>query len=419
MQYDNEKFDLLVRSMMQDAEEPVSPRVWESVSAGLDSRKRRPVFVWIAAGLAAAAALVLGVVLPGTHNSNLPIHIDAVSLVSPGPDAPTPDDGDGMTDLLTPMTADLLADNTAPAAGTPAGRTVRQTGETAGCRSVSPAAVDGPLPAEEEAMTLSVAVQEETAGYQDREENRYATAAALRDDTADDADGMQGDPFARMEWEDAHERQAVRVSVAFGGSMESNGDPSTPSSFQALRAPANQKISHTVIEQTGVTSIYAIPVSAGLNVRIGTGGRWAFGTGLTWTMLQRNFYGNFRQNGSEPVYSEIHNTLHYVGIPVNAYYSLLQGSRLSLYGFAGGSVEKAVSNQFRAIGHSELVHKESVNGVQFSVAAGFGVQFQLASRLGLYIDPSLRWYVPGSQPRSIRTQQPLMMDFEVGLRFDI
>ena len=36
-----------------------------------------------------------------------------------------------------------------------------------------------------------------------------------------------------------------------------------------------------------------------------------------------------------------------------------------------------------------------------------------------YVDPSLRWYIPGNQPKSIRTQQPLMMNFEVGLRFDL
>ena len=401
MQNDNEKFDLLVRSLMQDAEEPVSPRVWEGVSAGLDSRKRRPVFVWYAAGLAAAAALVLGVVLSGTHNSNLPIHIDNVALVPSVPeDKISPGEGFGRVDIDAP--ARLLAENTVPAA-------------------VPAAAAD--RPGTVEALLSASRPEEETVREPDREEAGRSAAPAVRNSRNDRNDteasaGDQADPFARLQWEDEQERQGVRVAVSFGGSMESNGNPKAPG-IQAMRAPANQKLTHTIIQQTGATSAYAIPVSAGLNVRIGTGGRWSFGTGLSWTLLQRSFYGTFRENDQTPVYSEIHHTLHYVGIPVNAYYTMLQGGQVGLYGFAGGSVEKALSSRFRDTGGHGLFYKESVDGVQFSLNAGFGVQFRLADRLGLYVDPSLRWYIPGNQPKSIRTQQPLMMNFEVGLRFDL
>ena len=424
MQNDNEKFDLLVRSMMQDAEEAVSPRVWEGVSAGLVSRKRRRVLLWSAAGLAAAAALVLSVVLPGTHNSNLPNHIDVVSLAVPGPDDSCPDgNGDETTDFATG--AGLLADNAGGRAGGP-------TGETAVIRSVSPAETVVSAPAEDAGASGLLASEAEdipgsfasedspgSAAVQ-TEYDRPVTALRNEPETAGkEPEEAWEDPFARMEREDARQREAVRISVGFGGSMESNSNPDALNGIQMMRAPANQKRTHTVIEQTGATSAYAIPVSAGLNVRIGLGNRWAVGTGVNWTLLQRNFYGSFRENGKAPVYSEINNTLHYIGIPVNAYYSMLQGGRLGLYAFAGGSVEKALSNRFRTLDSNDLFYKESVDGVQFSVAAGFGLQFRLADHLGLYVDPSLRWYIPGSQPRSIRTQQPLMMNFEVGLRFDL
>ena len=37
----NEKeFDIQVRNLLQSAEEPVSPKVWEGVAAGLDKRRR-------------------------------------------------------------------------------------------------------------------------------------------------------------------------------------------------------------------------------------------------------------------------------------------------------------------------------------------------------------------------------------------
>ena len=433
MQNDTQKFDLLVRSLMQDAEEPVSPRVWEGVSAGLASRKRRTFPLWLlAAGLAAAAAVVLGVVLSGTHNSNLPIHIDTVSLTEPGPEGTAPD-GDGMTDSVPK--SDLLADG-----GTSAVRdgddgfrtgerlahgrrdTDRTTHRQDGGLSVLPADdADGPaperaeIPADSGAADLPQEAEVRSGDGGDFRED-VRSAAALSEEPASEE---VSDPFARMAWEDSRGKSSPHVSVAFGGAMESNGNPQSVGGIQMMRAPANKERTRTIIEQTGPTSAYAIPVSAGLNVRLDLGGRWAVGTGLNWTMLQRTFFGTFRKTGEEPVYADIHNTLHYVGIPVNAYYSLLQGDRIGLYAFGGGSVEKAVSNQFRASGADGLSHREGVDGVQFSAAAGLGVQFRLTRFLGLYIDPSLRYYIPGNQPKSIRTQQPLMMNFEAGLRFDL
>ena len=63
----NEKeFDIQVRNLLQSAEEPVSPKVWEGVAAGLDKRRRIvPVRFWGYASALAAAAAVALVVLPG------------------------------------------------------------------------------------------------------------------------------------------------------------------------------------------------------------------------------------------------------------------------------------------------------------------------------------------------------------------
>ena len=54
--------------------------------------------------------------------------------------------------------------------------------------------------------------------------------------------------------------------------------------------------------------------------------------------------------------------------------------------------------------------------MQLSANVGVGVEFMLGRHLGLYIDPSLRYYFNCDQPKSIRTVQPLMLGFELGLR---
>ena len=59
-----------------------------------------------------------------------------------------------------------------------------------------------------------------------------------------------------------------------------------------------------------------------------------------------------------------------------------------------------------------------MNSPLFSVGAGLGVEFRLGRTLGLYLDPGVNYYFPGNQPRSIRTDKPLMLNFDAGLRFN-
>ena len=51
-----------------------------------------------------------------------------------------------------------------------------------------------------------------------------------------------------------------------------------------------------------------------------------------------------------------------------------------------------------------------------SEVALFSHKFLVGNFLGIYIDPSLRYYFDNNQPKSIRTAQPLMFGFEMGLR---
>jgi hypothetical protein len=54
--------------------------------------------------------------------------------------------------------------------------------------------------------------------------------------------------------------------------------------------------------------------------------------------------------------------------------------------------------------------------MQLSADLGMGVEFMLGRHLGIYLDPSIRYFFDNNQPKSIRTAQPLMFGFEMGLR---
>ena len=137
-------------------------------------------------------------------------------------------------------------------------------------------------------------------------------------------------------------------------------------------------------------------------------------------MLSRKFFGTYTKVNDLGVVenstsSDIRNTQHYIGIPVNAYYDIVHSNNVNLYLYAGGTVEKCITDRYDILG-TAMVHKEKVQGVQLSANAGIGVGFRLGRHLGIYIDPSLRYYFDCNQPVSIRTAQPLMLGFEVGLR---
>ncbi len=140
-------------------------------------------------------------------------------------------------------------------------------------------------------------------------------------------------------------------------------------------------------------------------------------------MLRRTFNGRYVkvENGvSKSSDTEVQHTLQYVGIPVNAFYNIIQSPRIKFYTYAGGTVEKGISNVYRVQDIKNVPRvKNNVKGVQLSAGAGLGVEFIVVDWLGVYINPGVRYYFDCDQPVNIRTQQPFMMDFEIGLRVEI
>ena len=207
--------------------------------------------------------------------------------------------------------------------------------------------------------------------------------------------------------------------------MQTNGHPGSVAQSAHWLASSHDSPAKTTVTQTSTNSTYSIPMSFGLKVRfdLDRGGKWSLGTGVTYSLMERTFTGVYQEAEDGVVIntynSDIHNTLHYIGIPVSLYYDIISGSRVNFYAFAGGSVEKLIFNKYRVAGYPGVKsYGDTSDKLQYSVAAGIGVQFKVNDFFGLYLDPSIRYYFDNGQPVSIRTQQPLMMSFEVGARFN-
>ena len=64
-------------------------------------------------------------------------------------------------------------------------------------------------------------------------------------------------------------------------------------------------------------------------------------------------------------------------------------------------------------------HDSKAEGVQWSANIGLGVEYRFLDFMGIYVDPRLTYFFDCGQPYSVRTEQPLQFNLEMGFRFHI
>lgn len=403
------KFDLQIRSMLEDAEEKVPDRVWEAISSRLDkadaAQRRRKVLPWLRyTGLvSAAAAIALGIFFSvnTADRATSPLQKSSQAVESAIADNITSPADEKITGQET-LTTDIPQQESAPAQITP-----DKDGDAA---AEQPAAPEGepaiPQDTQDENRAGSISRQIEEAAAKD--------ALAQNEEPWDETDFME---------KEQSPKKGIRTSLTISGNAAGNSASGNSRSggrpiMSVMRPDRN---SQNAIDEDKNSCTYGIPLSFGLGTKIIFTDRWSLGIGINYSLLNRTFSGTYTKYNAkgdpEPVhYSKIRNSQSYIGIPVNVYFSIVRNRTVDFYAYAGGTAEKCVFNGYR-MGNTEATYKEKVAGFQFSANAGIGVEFIIADMLGIYVDPSVRYYFPDSrQPKSIRTVQPLSLGFEVGFR---
>ena len=246
-------------------------------------------------------------------------------------------------------------------------------------------------------------------------ENQPHIAPKKSDEVKKD-DGWSTDIWPEEEKARYNRRTSLVLSGIAGSNSSQNSNRVNPMRRPGISAAPKK----TGIKETSTNTTYGIPVSAGVGVKMDIAPRWSIATGLNYTLLTRKFFGTYTSvgnNGSilQDISSDIRNSQHYVGIPLNVYYDIVSRDQINLYAYAGGAVEKCIADKYQVLS-TNITHTEKIKGVQLSADIGMGVEFLMGKHLGLYLDPSLRYYFNCNQPKSIRTAQPLMFGFEMGLR---
>ena len=387
----NEKeFDIQVRNLLQSAEEPVSPQVWEGVAAGLDKRRRIvPVRFWgYASALAAAAAVALVVLLKPAAPVVEPEHSNPSIFMS---------EASGET---VPEVEEVLPMEETPVAVAPS---PRRNPHLLAQASKEPAQESTPeeireTPRETVPETVPEAVPEAVPETR-KDDNALLNQLAFEEKTA------------------AKAPQAVSLS-AFGN-LQTSQRSGIHSQYRRYGAPSRDAEVGIYNESPEVS--FALPFSVGLGLQFNITPRWAVGTGIRYTSLQRTFMGDYKGEGFYLPQTDIDNHQHWLGVPVNVYYSFVNTHRWNVHVFAGGAAEWLLDNDFLIHNSPSDIHYHlRGSSPQWSAGVGLGVEFKITPFLGIYIDPSFRYFFATErQPRSLRTIQPLRFDVEAGLRFNI
>ena len=392
------EFDIHVRALLQDAEENVSPRVWEGVVAGLDKPRRVvPVRVWRWVGsVAAAAAVVAGVVFlgsdPKVDNSNKPTIFTTAE-----------------TSLATVTQPEITASQPEAPATTNNAVARRVSTSAAPQKTVELTPVS-----RREAVGLVAAAQPFGMLAQTPQPQRLSRPLPIPPSFSEAEEQLLA--LAGQEEKPA----AGGLSVLLSGNMQTiqRGHMTTSTLPVHHGAPLLPSTAEGIYNTSPEIS-FGLPVTAGLGVQWDITHRWSVGTGVRYTNLSRAFIGDYVGEGFTVPQTDIDNTQHWLGVPLNLSFHIVNTGSWRVSAQGSAVAEYLLDNDYLVHNNPKDIHYHQKGGpLQWSAGLGLGIEFRLSPMVGIYLDPGFRYYfATDRQPRSLRTIQPLRFDLEAGLRF--
>jgi len=384
-----EDFDLFVKRSLQDAEMDVPPRVWKAIESKLDAAAApHRGFRWAWVAVAAAAALAAAIIIPSTqNNSKLPFNTEErIALASPIQEIE-------IRQIPSPRTIKI---QTRLQEEKPETDTKQRVQENAGTTAQN--AETTAKKAETTAPSTETTEKQNKAELPPKQQYTVATEEAFA--------GMESD-------EVKSKREVTRLSAYVNSSIGGN---ETAAKGAATASASNPSYIENDIKENSASN-YSIPLSFGAGVRIHLSDKLAIGTGIDFSFLSRSFTGLYNPIGEIPVVGDIRHDMQYIGIPVSIFYNIYNGKGFRFYIHGLGEAEWCVGNSYTMRATGQTV-SEKIAGTQFSLGAGIGVEFRLSKMLGIYIDPSARYYFDAAHPNNVRSERPFMGNFNTGLRFN-
>ena len=177
-----------------------------------------------------------------------------------------------------------------------------------------------------------------------------------------------------------------------------------------LFGPASAPHIYRSAPQVRKESHHEQPLSFGLTFSFPVSSRLGLATGAVYTRQRSDF--TYISKTSQTKEKQ---TLHYVGVPLTVMGSLWSSQRFHTYAQAGAQADFNVSASTEVNGVSRSSDKD---GVQFSALLGLGAQYDLLPFMGIYVEPSARYYFDNQSDVSTSFKEhPFKFNLQMGLRF--
>lgn len=438
-----------LKQKMAGYEERPSDELWAALSekAGLQESRRKVIPVWFW-GLSAAAALMAGIFVVTKVNDksvNALGGITADVAVSEPVDAAVPEP------VEMPLAKNLTEVKSAESVSV-ADEAVERKQKAAKVgikQEVKARKAESSLIAEAVPFESNVSAVAEDVTSVNTDE--YAAEVPSENHDAREAATVEGDTVEQsepaMSWDEylketPSEKAMARRSGGFsagivaGGAVGGNTSGSKPTAMVMGANPLaagvtktdwidkDSKASAIVYNQPEVQEEYShkIPVKVGLTARYNITGRLGVETGLTYSILSSSVkIGNSETGKNWSIGSQ---TLHYLGIPLNISFNILNSRYVNIYVSGGGMMEKSISGSIKTDEYVDgkfdrtLTTNISPKGLQWSVNAAAGIQANILPQLGFFVEPGVSHHFKnGSRVRSIYTDKPTDFSLGFGLRY--
>lgn len=443
-----------LKHKMAGYEERPSDELWAALSekAGLQESRRKVIPVWFW-GLSAAAALMAGIFVVTKVNDK---SVNALGSITADVAVSEPVDAEVSEPVERTLAEDLAEMKSAEAmslADVAVGR--KQEAAKVGikqevkARKAKSALIAEAVPVE---SSVGAGVIEDSAESAETSvpENQDVDAVLVESSVsavAENVTSVNAEEQAAMSWDEylketPSEKARARRSGGFsagilaGGAVGGNTSGSKPTAMVMGANPLaagvtktdwidkDSKASAIVYNQPEVQEEYShkIPVKVGLTARYNITGRLGVETGLTYSILSSSVKIGNSETGKN--WSAGSQTLHYLGIPLNISFNILNSRYVNIYVTGGGMMEKSISGSIKTDEYMDgkfdrtLTTNISPKGLQWSVNAAAGIQANILPQLGFFVEPGVSHHFKNSsRVRSIYTDKPTDFSLGFGLRY--
>ena len=417
-----------LRERFSDYAAPEPEGLWEGIEQGIAGKPRRKMLpVWIASGLAAAAAVALVVFLHPEKTLQTPDLQEqatlAESLAEPVDTVVEPVE---TTDDFGASTSSATGSKSVPFA-VASRQTLLAEAEPAQSVPVSVETVPDAVNDRHSRLDRESAVEQATSVAEKKE------VKEMPDQVGHDDWGVLTVQVPASEIIPASKRKRFSIG-AYG-----NGGQAAKEQFQGYGMNRTGEYlgtratgSNVKNDVSGLMRTLASNRASSFEahhsapLRVGVTAAWELTphlnlvSGLNWTYLNSEF-----EETASPIRTVVSQDLGYLGVPLRLETAYHVWKGLWLSAGAGGMVEKGLLSSSWTntwvdgqVAETARNPKPDTGGLLWSVGATAGAEYRFSPSFGLYFTPGVEYhFANGSEVRSAYTEKPLHWNVNLGVRF--